>query len=195
MVLTVQRIEKKQKYTRRLKAANLRRTDRPVFETFTIVEEIGSKGGGGGGSWLGPTIAELKRSASIRKWLQQNNAKTLVANLNNNNIKTTNNNNNSPPEKDMPMLIHHPALSRAPHEEACQPLDFSVAGAKFNGSHTSRSLHSFLEHSSVTTSSTSDDDGKEDEGSPRRDACEPPMGFHPESFFRDRGKFNPTIFN
>lgn len=143
-----------------------------VSETFTIVEEIGSKGGGGGGSWLGPTIAELKRSASIRKWLQQNNAKNLVANLNNNNNSTNkNNNNNSPPEKNMPMLIHHPALPRAPHEETCQPLDFSVAGAKFNGSHTSRSIHSFLEHSSVTTSSNSDDDGKEDDGSPRRGKC------------------------
>lgn len=154
------------------------------------MEEIGSKGGGGG-SWLGPTIAELKRSASIRKWLQQNNAKTLVANLNNNNTNTNNNNNDSPPEKKMPMLIHHPALPRAPHEEACQPLDFSVAGAKFNGSHTSRSIHSFLEHSSVTTSSNSDDDGKDEDGSPRRDACEPPMGFHPESFFRDRGAKMP----
>lgn len=97
-------------------------------------------------AWLGPALADLKRSAAIRRWLQQQQAH-----------HNNNNNNNSPPDK-MPMLLQHPR----PLEEP-QPLDFSV---KQYGLHPHPRRHDMFLHSS--NSETSEDEGGPPPDSPLR---------------------------
>lgn len=112
----------------------------------TIVEETGGREE----AWLGPALADLKRSAAIRRWLQQQQ---------HHNNKLNNNNNNSPPEK-MPMLLAPPQLHQRLPDADPQPLDFSVKPYNLPR------RHPLFLHSS--NSETSEDEGGPPPDSPLR---------------------------
>nr|XP_018897746.1 PREDICTED: uncharacterized protein LOC109030962 [Bemisia tabaci] len=138
--------------------------------------------------WIQPTLAELKQTALVRRWLQEQrrlqDQKLQELKLqeqklqeqkhhHNNNNLFNNNNNNSPPDiKVMPMLLQHPSAGlRAHHDPEPQPLDFSVS-SKFNGTRIPhRTIHSFLR----TSSSSSDEEPPHSESPVRSesDTCEP----------------------
>lgn len=115
----------------------------------TIVEESGARDE----VWLGPALADLKRSAAIRRWLHQQQQ--------HHHNKVNNNNNESPPDK-MPMLLQHPPPPQPLRSlEEPQPLDFSV---KQYSIHPRR--HNLFLHSS--NSETSEDEGGPPPDSPLR---------------------------